>query len=70
LFIINGSTFAKNYKMGFFSQIAEYLYLKKKDPNAPNSSFLRSMHSINKISLFMFIAAILFIIIKKIFFHK
>ncbi|MFY8089648.1 MAG: DUF6728 family protein [Chitinophagaceae bacterium] len=56
--------------MGFFSQIAEYLYLKKKDPNAPNSSFLRSMHSINKISLFMFIAAILFIIIKKIFFHK
>lgn len=63
-------TFAKKLIMGFFKQIAEYLYLKKKDPNAPKSSFLNSMHTINKISLFMFIAAIIFIIIKKLFLHK
>ncbi|MFY8129239.1 MAG: DUF6728 family protein [Chitinophagaceae bacterium] len=56
--------------MGFFSQVAEYLFLKKKDPNAPKSSFLNSMHTINKISLFMFIAAIIFLIIKKFVLHK
>lgn len=50
--------------MGFFKQIAEYLYLKKKDPQAPKSSFLNSMHAINKISLFMFIGALIFMLFK------
>ena len=56
--------------MGVLRQIAEYLYIKKKDPNAPKSRWIGYMHGINRISIFMFIAAIIVIIIKLIFFRK
>jgi hypothetical protein len=55
--------------MGVFRQIAEYLYLKKKDPNSPETKWMRYMHGINRISLLMFVVAIIIIIIK-IFFRK
>ncbi len=50
--------------MGVFKKLAEYLYLKKKDPNEPQSQWLGYMHGINRISLLMFIGALLFILIK------
>ena len=50
--------------MGFLRQFAEYLYIKKRDPNAPNTSWMRKMHGINRISLFMFLAAIIVMIVK------
>jgi hypothetical protein len=50
--------------MGIFDQIAEYLFLKKKDPNRPNSSFIRAMHGINRISIFMFLFGIIIIFYK------
>jgi len=56
--------------MGLWRQIAEYLYIKKKDPNAPNSQWIRYMHGINRISIFMFLAAIIVLLIKLIFFRK
>ncbi|HVY73368.1 MAG TPA: DUF6728 family protein [Puia sp.] len=55
--------------MGVLRQIAEYLYIRKKDPNAPTSDFMRYMHGINRISLFMFIIAIL-VILFRLFFGK
>jgi hypothetical protein len=55
--------------MGILRQIAEYLYLKKKDPNAPTSDFIRYMHGINRISIFMFIIGIL-VILYRLFFKK
>jgi len=55
--------------MGVFQQIAEYLYLKKKDPNRPDSFFVKTMHGINRISIFMFLFGIL-IIIYKLFIKK
>ena len=55
--------------MGVFRQIAEYLYIRKKDPNAPNSQWVRYMHGINRISIFMFLFGII-IIIYKIFIKK
>ena len=55
--------------MGVFRQIAEYLYLKKKDPDAPDTQWMKYMHGINRISIFMFLAAIIVMIIK-IFFLK
>jgi hypothetical protein len=54
----------KNLKMGVWQQLAEYLYIRKKDPNAPQSSWMKYMHGINRISLFMFILAIIVIILK------
>jgi hypothetical protein len=53
--------------MGILDQIAEYLFIKKKDPNRPDSSFIRAMHGINRISIFMFLVGII-IIIYKLFF--
>ena len=50
--------------MGLWRQIAEYLYFKKKDPNAPNTQWVRYMHGINRISIFLFLLAIIFMIIR------
>ena len=50
--------------MGIFKQIAEYLYLRKKDPNAPSTQWMKYMHGINRISIFMFLAALIIILVK------
>jgi hypothetical protein len=50
--------------MGVWRQIAEYLYLKKRDPNAPNSQWLRYMHGINRISIFMFLIGLIILFVK------
>ena len=56
--------------MGIWRQFAEYFYIKKRDPNAPNTQWMRYMHGINRISLFMFLLAIIVLIIKLLFFKK
>jgi hypothetical protein len=50
--------------MGVWNQIAEYLYLKKKDPNRPKSKWIGYMHGINRISLLIFILCLLILAIK------
>ncbi len=50
--------------MGILRQLAEYLYIKKKDPNQPRTQWMKYMHGMNRISLIMFIAAVLIIIFK------
>jgi len=50
--------------MSVLSQIAEYLYLKKKDPSAPKSQFVKYMHGINRLSIFLFILAMIILAIK------
>ena len=50
--------------MGFFRQVAEYLYIKKRDPNSPRNVNIKLMHGMNRISLLMFIVALLFILFK------
>lgn len=50
--------------MGVFDQIAQYLYLKKKDPNAPNTKWIKYMHGINRISIFMFLLALIILAVK------
>jgi hypothetical protein len=56
--------------MGVLKQIAEYLYLRKKDTNStPDSSWVKYMHGINRISIFMFLFGML-ILVYKLFFKK
>lgn len=50
--------------MTFFRQLAEYLYIKKRDPNAPRNINLKFMHGMNRISLLMFLAALVFMLVK------
>jgi len=56
--------------MGILRQVAEYLYIKKRDPNAPHSKWMKYMHGINRISIFMFLFGLIIIIIRIIFFGK
>ena len=50
--------------MGILRQIAEYIYIKKRDPNAPNTQWMKYMHGINRISIFMFLVALIIMLIK------
>jgi len=52
------------YNMGILNQIAEYLYLKKKDPEAPKSKWVGYMHRINRLSILLFLAAMIILAIK------
>jgi len=56
--------------MGIWQQFAEYLYLKKRDPNAPKSQWLKYMHGINRITILIFLFGLIFIIVKTIFFKR
>jgi purine-cytosine permease-like protein len=50
--------------MSFFNQIAEYLFLKKKDPNRKITKWEGYMHGMNRISILMFLVALVILIIK------
>lgn len=50
--------------MGVWAQIAEYLYLKKKDPDRPKSKWIGYMHGINRISIFIFLICLVILAIK------
>ena len=50
--------------MGVLKQLAEYLYLRKPDPDRPNSQWVKYMHGINRLSLLLFIVALVILAIK------
>jgi hypothetical protein len=50
--------------MGILKQVAEYLYLKKKDPNAPRTQFIKYMHGINRLSILLFLVAMIILAVK------
>jgi len=54
--------------MGVRRQLAEYFYLKKRDPNAPHSQWMRYMHGINRISILIFLLGLIFMIVRLLFF--
>lgn len=56
--------------MGILRQIAEYLYIKKKDPNNPETKWIKYMHGINRLSILIFLAALLYLLIKFVFLKK
>ncbi|HEX7757343.1 MAG TPA: DUF6728 family protein [Niabella sp.] len=53
--------------MGVWNQIAQYLFLKKKDPDTPKSKWVGYMHGINRLSILLFLVALIIIIIKLLF---
>ena len=50
--------------MGVMKQLAEYLYLRKPDPDRPKTQFVKYMHGINRLSLLLFLIALIILIIK------
>jgi hypothetical protein len=63
--MLNNNNFTlQNDSMGVLKQIAEYLYLKKKDPDRPKSKWIGYMHGINRLSLMLFIVCLIILAIK------
>jgi len=60
----------KNTLKDYFSlgEVLGYFFRKKDSNNKPNFN-LRMMHGINKISILMFLVAIVVIVIKRVFFY-
>lgn len=56
--------FQLNRNMGIGKQLAEYLFLKKKDPDRPKDKWIGYMHGINRISLFVFILCMIILAYK------
>ena len=50
--------------MGVLKQIAEYLYLRKPDPNRPKTQWIKYMHGINRLSIILFLLALIVLAIK------
>ena len=45
--------------MKFLRQIGEYLFLVKRDPNQERTTMMKALHGMKRISLLMFILALL-----------
>jgi len=50
--------------MGVLKQVAEYLYIKKRDPNDKPNQWTKYMHGINRLSIILFLLALVIIVIK------
>ncbi len=56
--------------MGVLRQIAEYLYIRKKDSNAPNTQWMRYMHGINRLSIILFLVALIVMVLRLTIFRR
>ena len=50
--------------MGILKQFAEYLYIRKRDPNDPPTKWMKYMHGINRISILLFLLAMIKLVVK------
>lgn len=50
--------------MGILRQFSEYLYLRKRDKNQERTQWMKYMHGINRISLLLFLFALLVMLIR------
>ena len=52
--------------MGILKQIGQYLYIVKKDPNDAPTQWMKYMHGINRLSIMLFLFAMVVLAIKLI----
>lgn len=50
--------------MGVWRQIGEYLWIVKKDPAAPKSKWIGYMNFINRLSILLFLLAMIVLIVR------
>jgi len=50
--------------MGFWRQVGEYLFIKKRDPNAPRSKYIKYMHGMNRTSILVFLLALILMLVR------
>ena len=56
-------------KTGIWTQVQQYLFLRKRDPNAPRNTNMFLMHGMNRISIFVFLIALIILITRAILRH-
>lgn len=49
---------------GFLDQVKNYLFLKKKDPEAPTNTNIKLMHGMNRISILVFLIGLSILLVK------
>ena len=49
-----------------WNQILTYLYIRKRDPGEPRNMSLKFMHGMNRISLIMFLIAVIVMVVRLI----
>jgi hypothetical protein len=54
--------------MGVWKQIAEYLFIKKRNPDEPRTQWMKYMHGMNRISVIIFAAALIYMLFKFLIF--
>ena len=64
LCIFTLSIVSKKNNMGILRQIGQYLYIVKKDPNDKSTQWMKYMHGINRLSILLFIFAMIVLAIK------
>lgn len=47
-----------------WQQILRYLYLRKRDPQAPHNTNIFLMHSMNRISILLFLVAVMILLVR------
>ena len=47
-----------------WDQILRYLFFKKRDPNAPQTTYVKMMHGMNRISILLFLVCIIILLIR------
>ena len=53
-------------KSGVWQQILTYFYIRKRNPNDPRNLNVKLMHGMNRISLFMFLIAVIVMVVRLI----
>ena len=51
-------------KENIWNQVLAYLYIRKRDPNSPKNIDIKFMHGMNRISLFMFLIAVVVMVVR------
>lgn len=47
-----------------WDQILRYLFIKKKDPNAPKTTYVKMMHGMNRISILLFLICVIILLVR------
>ncbi len=50
--------------MGILRQLGEYLFIVKRDPKEQRTTMMKAMHGMNRISILIFLAALLVMFFK------
>lgn len=49
-----------------WDQILQYLFLKKKDPDAPKTTYVKLMHGMNRVSILLFLVCVVILLVRLI----